>query len=143
MGLALLNWGLSIVGSAVMVRFLAKENLRRPKSSRLSAVGRHAYFGLGATWHAGLSPARLIAATAAEPITQKFGLVTIDQTIFSVFNIPSRGDSDSLRCLRRFLHPREEDLCGDSSRVDLLKSFTPPQRPRTMTPAAWLDHTRC
>ncbi len=145
MGLALLNWGLSIVGSAVMVRFLAK---RKFGPTEIQADYRllvaSAYFGLGATWHAGLSAsAPLIAATAAEPITQKFGLVTIDQTIFSVFNIALVvATLILLGVLAWFLHPREEETFAvDSSRVDLLKSFTPPQRPRTMTPAAWLDHT--
>ncbi len=145
MALALLNWGLSIVGSAVMVRFLAKRKFgpnQRPADYRLLVAT--AYFGLGATWHAGLSAsAPLIAATASEPITQKFGVVTIDHTIFSSFNmLLVAATFVLLAILSWFLHPREEETFAvDPSRVDLLKSFTPPERPRTMTMAAWLDHT--
>src|SRR5438874_2087387 len=87
MGLALLNWGLSIVGSAVLVRFIAKRDFGEKKLDYPLLVAC-AYFGLGATWHAGLSAsAPLIAATEGDPITRRFGVVPIDQTIFSGFNL--------------------------------------------------------
>jgi len=85
--LGLLNWGLSIVAAALLVRHVAARDFagRRADFPLLVACG---YFGLGATWHAGLSAsAPLIAATAGEPLTMKFGVVPIDETLLSPFNV--------------------------------------------------------
>ena len=51
MTLGLLNWGVSIVGSAVLARALARR--RGDVDYRLLVAA--AYLGLGCTWHAGLS----------------------------------------------------------------------------------------
>lgn len=84
MALAYVNWGLSIVASAMLVRFVVK---RQPKVDYRLLVAC-AYFGLGATWHSGLSAsAPLLVATPKHFLEAKLGLIPIDQTLFSVFNL--------------------------------------------------------
>ncbi len=58
--LSLLNWGVSIIGSAVLVRAIASR--RRDTDYRLLVAA--AYLGLGCTWHAGLSASAPLVAAA-------------------------------------------------------------------------------
>lgn len=145
MSMALLNWGLSIVGSAMMVRFLARR--RYLLNGQDAAVDYRllvaaAYFGLGTTWHAGFSAsAPLIAATEAEALSQKFGVVPIDQTLFSPLNLGLiLATFLVLPALIASLHPSPADtLAIDPARLATLRSFTAPSAPERRTPAARLD----
>jgi short-chain fatty acids transporter len=84
MGLGLLNWGLSIVTSAVMVRRFARHEPRVDYRLLVTA----AYLGMGFTWHAGLSAsAPLLVATPKHFMEKEIGLIPLTQTIFSPFNI--------------------------------------------------------
>ena len=51
MGLAWINWGLGVVGSAVFVRFM----VRKQKGVDYRLLVATAYLGLGTMWHSGLS----------------------------------------------------------------------------------------
>ena len=58
--LAWLNWGLSLIASAMLALFIVRRN---PKVDYRLLVAA-AYLGLGCTWHAGLSgSATLLVAT--------------------------------------------------------------------------------
>jgi short-chain fatty acids transporter len=147
MGLALLNWGLSIVGSAVLVRFLAKRRYAvdgAPADVDYRLLVASAYFGLGATWHAGLSAsAPLIAATETEALTKKFGVVPIDQTLLSPFNVGLTVVTVAvLTALAAALHPKPADtFVVDPARLDDLRSFATPKRPDAHTFANRIDFT--
>ncbi len=84
MGLGLVNWGLSIVTSAVMVRRFARHNPQ--VDYRLLVTS--AYLGMGFTWHAGLSAsAPLLVSTPKHFLQAEIGLVPLAQTVFSPFNL--------------------------------------------------------
>src|SRR5262245_26238118 len=80
---SLLNWGLSLVFSGLLVRALA----RRPNLQMdYRAAGAAAYLGLGATWALGLSSsaAQLQAnpASLPRPLLQITGVIPFSETIF-------------------------------------------------------------
>ncbi|MBI2059029.1 MAG: short-chain fatty acid transporter [Nitrospirae bacterium] len=82
--LALANWGLSLIGSALLVREVSKH--RKDTDYRLMVAS--AYLGLGAVWHAGLSgSAPLLVATADHFLVKQIGVIPITQTTLSPFNI--------------------------------------------------------
>lgn len=86
--LALLHWGLSIVGSAVLVKRFAR---RQPGVDYRLLVAA-AYLGLGATWHAGLSAsAPLLVATPGHFLEAQMGVVPLGETLFSPFNLTLAG----------------------------------------------------
>jgi len=76
--------GLSIVGAALMVRFIAAQ--KRDVDYRLLVAC--AYLGMGCTWHAGLSAsAPLLVATPGHFLEKDIGLIPVGETIFSPFNL--------------------------------------------------------
>lgn len=88
MGLAWINWGLSIVGSAVFVRFMVKK--QRNVDYRLLVAT--AYLGLGTFWHSGLSAsAPLLVATPKHFMEKDMGIIPITETIFHPFNLGCLG----------------------------------------------------
>ena len=84
MGLAWIHWGLSIVGSAVFVRYVAR---RQPRADYRLLVCA-AYLGLGTLWHAGLSASMpLLVATPGHFMQQELGIMPVSRTIFHPFNL--------------------------------------------------------
>ena len=83
-GLSFLHWGLSLIASAVMVRYIAAKQTRVDYPLLVAS----AYLGMGCTWHAGLSgSAPLLMATPGNFLEKDFGLVPTSQTLFSGFNL--------------------------------------------------------
>jgi short-chain fatty acids transporter len=142
MGLAYLNWGLSIVASAMLVRFVVR---RQPQVDYRLLVAC-AYFGLGATWHAGLSAsAPLLVATPDHFLVKRIGVIPVADTLFSPFNLIVLGLAVVLLTVLAWaLHPPPERTV----RVDpaLLErgaaDFEPPPRPGDASLATRLDHGR-
>jgi short-chain fatty acids transporter len=88
MGLAWVHWGISIVGSALMVPRVARAV---PKVDYRLLVAA-AYLGMGTTWHAGLSAsAPLLVATPGHFLEKSIGIVPLAETIFSPFNLALTG----------------------------------------------------
>ncbi|MCI0406763.1 MAG: TIGR00366 family protein, partial [candidate division Zixibacteria bacterium] len=84
LALAFLHWGLSMVGSALLVRELAKRKTGVDYPLLVAA----AYLGMGCTWHAGLSAsAPLLVATPGHFLESKIGVIPTGETIFSSFNL--------------------------------------------------------
>ena len=82
--LAFLNWGLSLIASAIFVGFI----IRRVKGVDYRLLVASAYFGMGVVWHAGLSAsAPLLVATHGHFMEQQMGLIPVAETIFSPFNL--------------------------------------------------------
>ncbi|MFY1832381.1 short-chain fatty acid transporter [Myxococcus fulvus] len=141
MALAYINWGLSLVASAMLVRFVAR---RRPDVDYRLLVAC-AYFGLGATWHAGLSAsAPLLVATPGHFLEKSMGLIPIDRTLFSPFNLSlTVGVVAGLTLLAWALHPKPQNVVRvDPAVLEKLGDFVPPERPAEKSVAIWLDHAR-
>jgi short-chain fatty acids transporter len=140
MGLAWFHWGLSIVGCAMFVRHVARAQPRVDYRLLVAA----AYFGMGATWHSGLSAsAPLLVATPGHFLEERIGLVPITQTIFHPFNLILTVIVVAVLALLAYaLHPRDADaVCIDAEALDALAHFTPPARPASPSPAAHIDHS--
>lgn len=141
MALAYVNWGLSLVASAMLVRFMVK---RRPDVDYRLLVAC-AYFGLGATWHSGLSAsAPLLVATPGHFLEKSLGVLPIDKTLFSSFNLGlTLAVVAGLTLLAWVLHPKPENTVRvDPAVLESLGDFTPPPRPTERGFAVWLDHSR-
>ncbi|WNG23494.1 short-chain fatty acid transporter [Cystobacter fuscus] len=139
MGLAYLNWGLSLVASAMLVRFVAR---RRPEVDYRLLVAC-AYFGLGATWHAGLSAsAPLLVATPGHFLEKQLGLIPIERTLLSPFNLGlTAAVVTGLTLLAWALHPGPERAVRvDPKVLERFQDFEPPERPVGHSPALWLDY---
>ncbi|MBX5480819.1 MAG: short-chain fatty acid transporter [Myxococcaceae bacterium] len=140
MALAYVNWGLSLVASAVMVRFIVR---RQPEVDYRLLVAC-AYFGLGATWHSGLSAsAPLLVATPGHFLEHQLGVLPIDTTLFSAFNLVLVAVVVIvLTVLAGVLHPRPEHTVRvDPALVESFGRFEPPPVPEERTFANLLDHS--
>ncbi len=141
MALAWVHWGLSLVGCAMFVRHVVRAEPR--VDYRLLVCT--AYFGMGTTWHAGLSAsAPLLVATPGHFLEETTGLIPIGATIFSPFNlILTAVVVTLLTVVAALLHPAPAHTRPIAP--DLLESldrFEPPARPARPSPAARLDHSR-
>jgi short-chain fatty acids transporter len=139
MAMAYVNWGLSIVGSAMLVRFIVR---RQPRTDYRLLVAS-AYFGLGATWHAGLSAsAPLLVATPGHFLEAQLGVLPLQETLFSAVNLGLVVFVTALLTLLAVaMHPREgQAVTIDPALLDALGSFTPPSPPAERSVAQRLDH---
>jgi len=141
MGLAWINWGLSIVGSAVFVRFMVKK--QRNVDYRLLVAT--AYLGLGTFWHSGLSAsAPLLVATPKHFMEKEMGIIPITETIFHPFNL---GLAVLVLVLLTIIGPLMHPKKGDELEADpkLLEeaAFTAPEKPtgEALTPAMRIEHS--
>jgi len=140
MGLAWFHWGLSLVGCAMFVRHVARAQPRVDYRLLVAA----AYFGMGATWHSGLSAsAPLLVATPGHFLEDRIGLVPITHTIFHPFNLTLTAIVVAVLALLAYLlHPRDADaVCIDGEALEALGRFTPPPRPASSSPASLADHS--
>jgi len=137
MALGYLNWGLSIVGSAVLVRHMA----RKHPAVDYRLLVACAYFGLGSTWHAGLSAsAPLLMATPKNFLEAQTGLIPIDRTLFSAFNLGLVAATIALLTgLAWALHPSGPDTVTVSP--DRLVEPEVLVETRGVGIAGWLDHS--
>jgi short-chain fatty acids transporter len=129
-----------VVGCAMFVRHVARAQ-RRVDYRLLVAA---AYFGMGATWHSGLSAsAPLLVATPGHFLESRIGLIPITRTIFHPFNLALTALVVALlAALAAALHPRDEDaVCVDPATLDALGRFIPPAHPGTRGLATFIDHT--
>lgn len=84
MALCWVHWGLGLIGSAFLARRIA---LRQPRVHYPLLVAV-AYWGMGASWHGGLSgSATLLMATPKHFMESTVGLIPLSQTTFSSLNL--------------------------------------------------------
>ncbi len=138
--LAWFNWGVGILGSAVLVKYMAKQH-KEVDYRLLVAV---AYFGLGCTWHAGLSAsAPILVATQGHFMEKQMGIIPLSQTIFHPFNLTvTVVVMASMTMLAVLLHPRN---AADRRTVspEALKNvgvFDTPAAPEEKNLANFLDY---
>ena len=141
MGLAWINWGLSIVGSAVFVRFL----VRKQKGVDYRLLVATAYLGLGTMWHSGLSAsAPLLVATPKHFLEKEIGIIPITETIFHPFNLLlALAVLVALVIAGPLMHPRKEETFEADPELIKEAGFEAPPRPKPadMTPALWVEHS--
>ncbi|MGE5575783.1 MAG: short-chain fatty acid transporter [Syntrophothermus sp.] len=138
--LGLINWGLSIVGSAVFVRYLARKI--RGVDYRLLVAA--AYLGLGTTWHAGLSAsAPLLVATPKHFLEAQIGIIPVTQTIFHPLNmLMVLVVLVVLSIITPLMSPKKsETIEVDPKLLEEMKDFEPPARPQEMTPALAMENS--
>ena len=141
MGLAWINWGLSIVGSAVFVRFMVKK--QRNVDYRLLVAT--AYLGLGTFWHSGLSAsAPLLVATPKHFMEKDMGIIPITETIFHPFNLGLAAVVlVLLAVIGPLMHPKKGDELEADPKLLEEAAFTAPEKPTgdALTPAMRLEHS--
>lgn len=139
---SLLNWGLSIVGSAVFVRYVA----RKVRGVDYRLLVASAYLGLGTTWHAGLSAsAPLLVATPKHFLEKEIGLIPVTQTIFTVPNLVLViVVIAAMAIIAPLMMPKKNEVVEvDPELLKELKDFAPPPRPdrSRITPAEAIEHS--
>jgi short-chain fatty acids transporter len=142
MATAWLNWGLSLIASAMFALFLIRKN---PKTDYRLLVAS-AYLGLGCTWHSGLSgSATLLVNTPNNFLIQgKYLDATIPttETIFSPFNLVMVVIVITvvtiLMCL---MHPTPEKTYKIKPELlNQLELYKPPQRSTgKLSASEWLN----
>src|SRR5574341_2543342 len=139
MVLAWINWGLSIVGSAVFTRFM----VQRQRGVDYRLLVATAYLGLGVMWHSGLSgSATLLVATPKHFLEKDIGVIPITQTTFHPFNLLLAAVIlVALAAFGPTMHPRREDTVEADPELAKATGFTPPEKPTEMTPALRLEHS--
>ncbi|MGE5255351.1 MAG: short-chain fatty acid transporter [Hyphomicrobiales bacterium] len=141
MGLAWINWGLSIVGSAVFVRYIA----RKQKGVDYRLLVATAYLGLGTMWHSGLSAsAPLLVATPKHFLEKDIGIIPITETIFHPFNLLlAFVVLVVLTIVGPLMHPKKEETVVADPELIKEAGFEAPPKPKKadMTPALWLENS--
>lgn len=140
--LAWVHWGLSLIGSAVLVRAMA----RRQRGVDYGLLVCAAYLGLGGVWHAGLSAsAPLLVATPQHFMEAEMGRVPVTETVFRPFNLGLVLLVGVVwTALAALLHPRPEDTVeADPSLFPEAPEAAGPRRPAApaerLVPTTWAN----
>jgi len=141
--LALFHWGLSIVGSAMLVREIG----RRRTGADYRLLVAAAYLGMGTVWHAGLSAsAPLLVATPGHFLEAEIGIIPVAETLFAPFNLILAGITIVVFAIvTPLLHPSpERTVIASPEQLDAIQTFAPPRPPEGAagrTFAARLEHS--
>jgi short-chain fatty acids transporter len=126
MALSWINWGLGIIGSAMLVRYIAKKH---PDIDYRLLVAV-AYFGAGCTWHAGLSAsAPILVATPKHFMEAQIGLIPLTRTIFHPFNLLATAVVFVVMTgVAALMHPRDvrQRITVDPRKLDKVGVFESP-----------------
>lgn len=121
LGLCWLHWGLGLIASA----FLARDLARRQPAADYRLLVAAAYFGLGASWHAGLSgSAPLLLATPGHFMAADYGVLPLAETTFSPLNlflVAAVGASLVLLVHRMYPRRREDAYVLDAAALERLE----------------------
>ncbi len=137
-----LNWGMGLIASAVLVRFMAR---RHPDADYRLLVAV-AYFGMGATFHAGPSGSVPLLLATPGTFMIKDGLIPgpipLAETVFTPINLGlTAAVILGLTAFAALVHPTPDRVVrADPDAVGSLAAFVPPARPEDPTPADRLMH---
>jgi short-chain fatty acids transporter len=129
--IAWLNWGLSLIASAMFAIFIVRKN---PKVDYRLLVAA-AYLGLGCTWHSGFSASAPLVVNTPDNFLIKGGYlettISSGQTIFTPFNIILVIIVILVVAfLMRALHPSEEKTFKVSAELaGRIKLYEAPEMP--------------
>jgi short-chain fatty acids transporter len=138
-----LNWGMGLIASAVLVRFMAR---RHPDADYRLLVAV-AYFGMGATFHAGPSGSVPLLLATPGTFMIKDGLIPgpipLSETVFTPLNLAlTAAVIAGLTAFAALVHPSPDRVVrADPEAVGSLAAFVPPGRPENPTPADRLMHS--
>lgn len=142
MATAWLNWGLSLIGSAMFALFLVRRN---PDTDYRLLVAS-AYLGLGCTWHSGLSGSATLLVNTPDNFLIKTGLldstISTTETIFTAFNIIlAIIIIVVVTALMAAMHPpKGKAYKVDQALLDKLKLYEGPARPaKTESASEWMN----
>jgi len=83
-----INWGMGLIASAILVRYMASSATLRGIRVDYRLLVACAYLGMATTWHAGLSAsAPLLVATPGHFLEGDIGIIATTATIFHPFNL--------------------------------------------------------
>jgi len=140
--MAWLNWGLSLIASAMLALFIVRRN---PKVDYRLLVAA-AYLGLGCTWHAGLSGSATLLVATPDNFLIKGKLldatIPVANTIFHPFNlILTVIIMVAITILMALMHPRpEKTYLVKPELMDQLKLYEAPPTPsKWESPSDWMN----
>jgi short-chain fatty acids transporter len=139
-----LNWGLGLIASAVLVRFVARRN---PGADYRLLVAV-AYLGMGATWHAGPSGSVPLLLATPDTFMIRDGLIAgpipLSETIFTPLNLVlTVFVTVGLTVFAWLLHPPAGQVVrADARALEALAGFAPPVRPEPPQPADRVMYSR-
>ena len=140
--MAWLNWGLSLIASAMLALFIVRRN---PKVDYRLLVAA-AYLGLGCTWHAGLSGSATLLVATPDNFLIKGKLldatIPVANTIFHPFNlILTVIIMVAITILMVLMHPRpEKTYVVKPELMDQLKLYEAPPTPsKWESPSDWMN----
>jgi short-chain fatty acids transporter len=140
--LAWLNWGISLIASAMLALFIVRRNPRVDYRLLVAA----AYLGLGCTWHAGLSGSATLLVATPDNFLIKGKLVDavipVSQTIFHPFNlILTLIIVVVVTILMALMHPKpEKAFVVKPELMDKLKLYEAPPKPtKWESPSDWMN----
>jgi short-chain fatty acids transporter len=139
---AWLNWGLSLIASAMLALFIVRRN---PKVDYRLLVAA-AYLGLGATWHAGLSGSATLLVATPENFLIKGKLldatIPVADTIFHPFNLILTVIIIAVvTILMALMHPKPEKVfVVKPELMNQLKLYEAPPKPtQWASPSEWMN----
>jgi short-chain fatty acids transporter len=140
--MAWLNWGISLIASAMLALFIVRGN---PKVDYRLLVAA-AYLGLGCTWHAGLSGSAPLLVATPDNFLIKAKLmdrvIPVSQTIFHPFNlILTLIIVVVVTILMALMHPRpEKAYVVKPELMNQLKLYESPPKPtKWESPSDWMN----
>ena len=140
--MAWLNWGLSLIASAMLALFIVRKN---PKVDYRLLVAA-AYLGLGCTWHAGLSGSATLLVATPDNFLIKGKLldatIPVANTIFHPFNlILTVIIMVAITILMALMHPKpEKTYVVKPELMDQLKLYEAPPTPaKWESPSDWMN----
>src|SRR5512147_1040849 len=142
MVVAWLNWGTSLIASAMLALFIVRRN---PKVDYRLLVAA-AYLGLGCTWHSGLSGSSPLLVATPDNFVIKAKLldavIPISQTIFHPFNLVlTLIIIVVVTTMMALMHPRPEKVfVVKPDLMDQLKLYEAPPKPAKWdSPSDWMN----
>jgi short-chain fatty acids transporter len=140
--MAWLNWGISLISSAMLALFIVRRN---PKVDYRLLVAA-AYLGLGCTWHAGLSgSAPLLVATPDNFLIKAKlmdAVIPVSQTIFHPYNvILTLIIVITVTILMALMHPKpQRTFVVTPEMMNQLKLYESPPKPKKYeSPSDWMN----
>jgi len=140
--IAWVNWGLSLIGSAMLALFIVRRN---PKVDYRLLIAA-AYLGLGCTWHSGLSGSAPMLVNTPDNFLIKAKLldtvIPLNQTIIHPFNlILAAIIVIVVTIMMALMHPKpEKAFVVKPELMEKLKLYEAPPKPAKYgSPSDWMN----